>query len=64
MKHSITTEILSFFAGHTDTAFDMTELRDIRAYQIGDTPHAINRKKSATYNKMMTNTYEPDTHIR
>ncbi len=64
MQHTITTEILSFFAGHTDTSFTMDELRDIRPYQIGDTPHSINWKKTAAYGKTMTNTYEPDTHLR
>jgi hypothetical protein len=64
MQHSLATQIISFFSGHTDTAFDMDELRDIRPYQIGDTPHMINRKKSASYGKTMTNSYEPDTHIR
>jgi Protein of unknown function DUF58 len=64
MHHTLATEILSFFSGHTDTVFDMEELRDIRPYHIGDTPHSINRKKTASYGKTMTNSYEPDTHIR
>jgi Protein of unknown function DUF58 len=64
MHHALATEMISFFSGHTDTIFDMDELRDIRPYTIGDTPHSINWKKSASYGQTMTNSYEPDTHIR
>lgn len=64
MQRTLTTQILSFFAGHTQTSYDMDDLRDIRPYQIGDRPHAVNWKKTATFGRMMTNTYEPDTHLR
>jgi len=57
-------KILSFFAGRTETTFDQDDLRDMRPYQIGDNPHTINRKKTATQQKLISNTYEPDTRIR
>lgn len=54
---------LSFFSLQNMNAMNEDELHDIRAYQSGDKRHAINRKKTAKYRSLMTNTYEPDSHI-
>lgn len=50
--------IISFFATRASTTND--ELQDIREYQSGDAVRDINRKKTATHDTLMTNTYEWD----
>lgn len=56
-------DIISFLSTQGTTAYAVDELRDIREYQPWDAKHTINRKKTAKYNKLMTNVYEPDIHI-
>jgi len=55
-------EILGFFSTRDTTATLQEELQDIRPYHLGDAKHAINRKKTAQYGELMTNTFDPNTH--
>ncbi len=55
-------KIYSFLSGQWYVSSE-DELHDIRPYHQGDAKRSINRKKSAKYDTLMTNVYEPDIHI-
>lgn len=56
-------QILSFFSTSNSYSTTKEELHDIRNYQNWDEIRDINRKKTATFDTLMTNTFESGNKV-
>ncbi len=56
-------QIISFFSTLNFHSTTKEELHEIRNYQSGDDVRFVNWKKTATFNKLMTNTFEEEKKI-
>ena len=56
-------QILSFFSTSNSYSVATEELHDIRNYQSGDGIRDINWKKTATFDTLMTNTFDAENKI-
>lgn len=56
-------QILSFFSTSNSYSIAREELHDIRNYQSGDGLRDINWKKTATFDSLMTNTFDDENKI-
>ena len=56
-------QILSFFSTSNSYSIATEELHDIRNYQSGDGIRDINWKKTATFDSLMTNTFDAENKI-